>query len=134
MTSPQRLKQLAAHRATLVKLRDEQIAAGPAKIQPNRTDETSSGVADEDAQALSEMLQAINSRRNAERAALLHRLDKAIRKIDREPELFGLCEECEEPIPAARLKAVPHALLCLACQARRDPERGLARKKTTEFQ
>ena len=127
-------KQLAAHRAALQKLREEQIKAGPAKIEPNRTDEASSGVADEDAQALSEMLQAINSRRNTERAALLVRLDKALRKIDRAPETYGVCEECEESIPAARLKAMPHALLCLACQTKRDPERGLARKKTTEFQ
>lgn len=127
-------KQLAAHRAALQKLRDDQVKAGPMKIEPNRTDEASSGVADEDAQALSEMMQAINSRRNAERAVLLNRLDKALRKIDREPEKYGICEECEEPIPAARLKAMPHAPLCLVCQAKRDPERGLARKKTTEFQ
>ena len=126
-------QQRAAHKAALEKLRDDAVSAGPAKIPPNRTDETSSGVADEDAQALSEMLQAINSRRNAERGALLGRIAKALTKIARAPETYGHCEECEEPIPAARLKALPHAAMCAACQTRRDPERGQKRKKTTEF-
>ena len=126
-------KQRAAHQAALEKLRDDSVHAGPAKIEPNRTDETSSGVADEDAQALSEMLQAINSRRNAERAVLLGRIAKALTKIARTPETYGLCEECEEPIPAPRLKAVPHAAMCTACQTKQDPERGQKRKKTTEF-
>ena len=126
-------KQREGYRAALEKLREGAVALGPAKIQPNRTDETSSGVADEDAQALSEMLQAINSRRNAERAALLGRIAKALGKIARAPETYGRCEECEEPIPAPRLRAVPHAPLCAACQTKRDPERGQARRKTTEF-
>jgi DnaK suppressor protein len=126
-------KQRAAHREVLQRLRDDAVAKGPSKIEPNRADETNVGVADEDAQALSEMLQAISSRRNAERATLLGRIDKALRKIDREPDRFGICEECEEPIPAARLKAVPHAPLCASCQAARDPERGAARRKTTDF-
>jgi phage/conjugal plasmid C-4 type zinc finger TraR family protein len=30
------------------------------------------------------------------------------------------CEECGEPIPEARRKAVPGVRLCLACQAERD--------------
>lgn len=32
------------------------------------------------------------------------------------------CEECGEPIPAARREAVPGVRLCLACQAARDAE------------
>jgi DnaK suppressor protein len=126
-------KQLAAHHSALKKLRAEAVQTGPAKIEPNRTDEGAVGVADEDAQALSEMLQAISSRRNAERATLLARIDKALQKLERTPERFGLCEECEEEIPAARLKAVPHAPLCAECQAARDPRRGEGRRKITDF-
>ncbi len=33
------------------------------------------------------------------------------------------CEECGEPIPAARRKAVPGVRLCLACQEDLDRER-----------
>ena len=30
------------------------------------------------------------------------------------------CEECDEPIPAARRKALPGVRLCVACQEARD--------------
>jgi len=29
---------------------------------------------------------------------------------------FGYCQECEEPIPAKRLDAVPWARRCVSCQ------------------
>jgi DnaK suppressor protein len=29
---------------------------------------------------------------------------------------YGQCEECDQPIPPARLKAVPTATLCVRCQ------------------
>ncbi|KJV35187.1 DksA/TraR family C4-type zinc finger protein [Luteibacter yeojuensis] len=32
------------------------------------------------------------------------------------------CEECEQPIPEARRKAVPGVRLCVACQAAADSE------------
>jgi len=31
---------------------------------------------------------------------------------------YGLCAECEEPIPVARLRALPFAVRCLPCQER----------------
>lgn len=34
------------------------------------------------------------------------------------------CEECDEPIPAARRKAVPGVRLCIACQELQDQEQG----------
>lgn len=34
------------------------------------------------------------------------------------------CEECDEPIPQARRKAVPGVRLCVACQETRDDEAG----------
>lgn len=43
---------------------------------------------------------------------------------------YGRCEECDRPIPAARLSALPYATLCINCQreAEREPsERGAAR-------
>jgi phage/conjugal plasmid C-4 type zinc finger TraR family protein len=30
------------------------------------------------------------------------------------------CDDCDEPIPAARRKAVPGVRTCIACQAERD--------------
>jgi DnaK suppressor protein len=126
-------KQLARFKADLEALRAKTLAAGPARIEPNRTDETSVGVADEDAQALSEMLQAIGSQRNRGQAELVLRIDKALRKLGATPEEFGLCEDCEEPIARKRLEALPYAALCAACQEKRDPHRGPTRRKVTDF-
>jgi DnaK suppressor protein len=127
-------KQRAKHRAALEQLRAQVVNAGPAKIEPNRTDPVSTGVADEDAQALSEMLQVLASQRNRGQAELLGRIDRALRKLTGAPEDYGLCEACEEPIAAKRLALVPHALYCPACQAKREPPRGGARKKVTDFE
>jgi DnaK suppressor protein len=126
-------KQLAAHRRTLERLRAEALRAGPARIEPNRRDPASAGVADEDAQALSEMLQVLASKRNEGQAALVARIDRALAKLDAAPDDFGLCEECEEEIPPKRLALVPYATLCVACQARRDPKIGQGRRKLTDY-
>lgn len=32
------------------------------------------------------------------------------------------CEECDEPIPEARRKALPGVRLCIACQSAKDKE------------
>src|SRR5579862_9541427 len=96
------------HLAALTKLREETLAAGPVAIEPNRTDPTAVGVADEDAQALSEMMQAIASQRNKKSTELLAQIERARRKLEKDPELFGLCEECEEEIPAQRLQLLPY--------------------------
>ena len=126
-------KQRLAHRKTLERLRAEVVQAGPARIEPNRKDPATTGVADEDAQALSEMMQVLASKRNEGQAGLLRQIDRALAKLANEPDEFGLCEDCEEEIAPKRLAAVPHATLCVACQSRRDPKLGTSRKKLTDF-
>src|SRR5512132_3308891 len=126
-------KQREAHRKTLERLRAEVLDAGPARIEPNRRDPATTGVADEDAQALSEMMQVLASKRNEGQAALLRRIDHALTKLVDAPEDFGLCEECDEEIAPQRLAAIPYATLCIACQAKRDPRLGASRKKLTDF-
>nr|WP_321259535.1 TraR/DksA C4-type zinc finger protein [uncultured Pseudodesulfovibrio sp.] len=44
----------------------------------------------------------------------LVRLKEALKRVD-EDEDFGLCAECEEPIPMARLKAMPETAFCVEC-------------------
>ncbi len=122
-----------AHRKALERLRATLLDAGPARIEPNRRDPATTGVADEDAQALSEMLQVLASKRNEGRAALLGQIDRALAKLADAPEDFGLCEACEEEIAPKRLALVPYATLCVACQAKRDPKLGGSRKKLTDF-
>src|SRR5512132_4051395 len=123
-------KQRLALRGTLERLRAEILRAGPARIEPNRRDPATSGVADEDAQALSEMLQVLASQRNRGQAELLARIDRAIRKPDDE---VGVCEDCEEPIPAKRMALMPYAERCAACQAKREPRQAATRRKLTDY-
>lgn len=125
-------KQLKALRLSLQKLRAQALAAGPARI-PNTRDETQVGTVDEDAQALGEMLQVLSSQRNKGQAELIARIDQALRRIEGDDD-FGLCQDCEEPIPWKRLELMPYATLCAICQGKRDPQRGAARKKITDYQ
>jgi DnaK suppressor protein len=126
-------KQRAKMKLSLDRLRSQLLSTGPAKIEPNRTDPVSTGVADEDAQALSEMMQVLASQRNRGQAELLGKIDRALRKLADVPEDYGLCEECEEEIAPKRLALMPYAQHCPPCQAKRDPARGGVRKKLTDF-
>lgn len=46
---------------------------------------------------------------------LLDKIDRALEKI--EEGTYGICESCGQPIEAARLKALPSAVLCLKDKA-----------------
>ena len=122
--------QRAALQRRLESLRDEALGKGPVPIQPNRTDTATAGVADEDAQALSEMHQVLASKRNQVQAELVGHVARALERLASDPDLFGLCQECEEEIPWARLEALPYATLCTACQAKRDPQRNQRRRSS----
>jgi DnaK suppressor protein len=125
--------QRGRYRKALEKLRREALAKAPARVEPNRRDAAEVGVADEDAQALSEMLQAISSQRNKGQAERVARIDRALRRLADEPDEYGLCEECGEEIAPGRLSAMPEATLCAECQSARDPRRGGTRRKVTDY-
>ena len=42
-------------------------------------------------------------------------IDRALAKMD--AGTYGVCERCGNPIPKARLKALPYAALCVACKS-----------------
>jgi DnaK suppressor protein len=48
----------------------------------------------------------------------LNEAEHALAKFD--DDSYGTCERCGRPIDAARLKALPHALLCLDCKRREE--------------
>ncbi|MCI2975877.1 MAG: TraR/DksA family transcriptional regulator [Ferrimicrobium sp.] len=54
--------------------------------------------------------------------AAIEEVDLALRKMDR--GVYGLCESCKQPIPRARLRALPFARLCVRCK-----EGGLPRNR-----
>ena len=52
---------------------------------------------------------------------LIDQTTRAIQRID--DGNYGTCERCGNPIEAARLKALPHALLCMDCKRREERAR-----------
>jgi len=80
-------------------------------------------IAPDDAIGRLTRMEAINSK-SINEAALnklkntLPKLERALIKIDA-PE-FGLCIECEEPIPFARLRIMPEADFCVQCAEERN--------------
>jgi len=47
--------------------------------------------------------------------AAVAEIDHALAKIDQ--GTYGKCEQCGQPIPKARLKALPYARLCVPCKS-----------------
>lgn len=52
---------------------------------------------------------------SAQAMASVEEIDRALAKI--EQGTYGICEKCGEPIPQERLKALPHASLCVRCKS-----------------
>ena len=52
---------------------------------------------------------------SAQARAAVDEIDRALGKIDN--GTYGTCETCGQPIPRARLKALPYAALCVACKS-----------------
>lgn len=47
---------------------------------------------------------------------------RCLRAIDE--DAYGICFECEEPIPLKRLQSIPWAVYCVRCQERREARTG----------
>ncbi|MDQ4089695.1 MAG: TraR/DksA C4-type zinc finger protein [Actinomycetota bacterium] len=52
---------------------------------------------------------------SAQARAAVDEIDRALAKMD--AGTYGICERCGNPIPKARLKALPYAALCVACKS-----------------
>jgi DnaK suppressor protein len=75
---------------------------------------------DEVDQASSEYMQAFSFRLRGRERHLLNKIELALRKIDE--GVYGVCEECEEPISTKRLEARPEAPLCIQCKEAQEKE------------
>lgn len=49
---------------------------------------------------------------------VLYQIDDALKRLDE--GTFGVCQQCNKPITMSRLKAVPYASLCIACQKTKE--------------
>lgn len=61
-----------------------------------------------------ERLLSVRERLDDRRALITQALDRMDRGV------YGICENCHQPIPADRLVALPFASLCIQCQEERD--------------
>jgi DnaK suppressor protein len=52
---------------------------------------------------------------SAQARAAVDEIDRALARID--AGSYGVCDQCGQPIPKARLKALPAATLCVACKS-----------------
>ncbi len=50
----------------------------------------------------------------------LFHIDEALRRIYKNPDEYGVCQECGEDIGFERLDALPHARLCIKCKNREE--------------
>ena len=48
----------------------------------------------------------------------LAQIERALERLDQ--GTYGICEECKQPIPEPRLRALPFADLCIACKDREE--------------
>lgn len=53
----------------------------------------------------------------------LYEVDEALRRLYRNPEEYGVCQECGEEIARERLDAIPQAGLCIDCQQMEEESR-----------
>ncbi len=85
-----------------------------------------------------EDLDAIAEDRNREYEYLLTTMDtKKLKQIDEalakmEHGTYGICEECGEEIPVARLKILPFAKLCIDCVSNVEKEEALKQSLESE--
>ena len=120
-------------RKKLLALKAEILREGDVEIEPGRQDPAAVG-SDEDAQPLTEMSQSIASSRNKSRAGVLVRVQAALARLEDDPDSFGLCLECDEPISAKRLDLMPYVDHCVECQSAADgPVKKGSRRNLTDF-
>ena len=62
--------------------------------------------------------EAVQARLRQTDSRLLKAIDAALFRIER--GTFGVCEVCTQPIPSARLNAIPWARLCRDCKEQQD--------------
>jgi DnaK suppressor protein len=57
-------------------------------------------------------------------------LDEALRRLDE--GTYGICEDCDAPISPARLRALPFARRCVACQEQFELFEHIVRREDRE--
>jgi RNA polymerase-binding protein DksA len=106
-------------RETLSRMREKIFAEALGKPLPEclRVPEDSGDEADHAREECSRDLSLLLTSRSKRK---IQALEEALAKV--EEGTYGICEECDDPIGAGRLKAMPLAKLCVACQSTWEKE------------
>jgi DnaK suppressor protein len=106
-------------RQQLLKMKEEILSQVPAK-SGREAHEPAREVDDEAAVASIEISREVFLLLTVRNREKLRAIEEALKKIEK--ETFGICEECENKIEPARLKAMPLAKFCLDCQSQWEKE------------
>ena len=66
------------------------------------------------------MIIELNNRLNSRASSKLQQIEDALQRIER--KTYGLCQDCEDPIPEKRLLANPYFQTCVSCAEERERE------------
>lgn len=105
-------QQLKSRRAELLaEIREEMRAS-----ENQQYVELAGQVHDEAEAAVATLLSDVNLASVERHHAEIEAIEDALRRMERDQ--YGICIDCEEPIPVARLRAYPTAQRCIADQER----------------
>lgn len=121
--TPYTTEQLAPIREILQRRRRELVDSQHARVRELADEQSNERVAEEEEAAARQHEQFVAaSVREGDHWELL-RVDQAIAKID--AGNYGLCDECEEPIPLERLAILPYTRLCAPDASREERDKVL---------
>ena len=120
-------KALAAIRERLTKeredLKQQIVEIDEESFEGTQSDLTGEAAIDEDfadaGTATFDRERALSLQNNSR--DLIGQIDRALERI--EDGTYGSCDRCGRPIDAARIKALPHASLCMDCKRREERAR-----------
>jgi DnaK suppressor protein len=106
---------LKKYREILEKRQEELQAAAPARTPASEPGSKSGDWIDQSSQENDLHIQLALKQTDSK---LLRAIEEAIHRIDNGS--YGICMDCENEIPAARLEAVPWTRLCVECKEKKD--------------
>jgi DnaK suppressor protein len=83
-------------------------------------------VRDAEEQSVDDFVQEVDLALMQMKSDTLKKIDQAIMRL--ENGSYGRCQECEHEIPAARLRALPFAVLCRDCQEEAESQKRYERE------
>lgn len=122
-------KDVEFFKSLLEQRKAELRAEGDVELVPENAGDDTARRVDEDAAPLAEMNQVIASKRNLERTRQLAAIEEALELIAEDPDEYGQCEDCSEPIKRRRLELMPWSTLCIRCAEQHERNDATGRRR-----